>query len=99
MPISEWWVKSQLTRLINNVSTSSSQTSKWCASEFDSHATTKYNNMSKIRDNYLAEIIVLIVIATMLLTSCGSTKKCCIKTANEVYKYEGMYANQEWDEE
>ncbi len=39
----------------------------------------KYNNMSKIRDNYLAEIIVLIVIATMLLTSCGSTKKCCIK--------------------
>ena len=55
--------------------------------------------MSKIRDNYLAEIIVIIVIATMLLTSCGSTKKCCVKTANEVYKYEGMYANQEWDEE
>ena len=52
--------------------------------------------MSKIRDNYLAEIIV---ITTMLLTSCGSTKKCCIKTANEVYKYEGMYANQEWVEE
>ncbi len=26
-------------------------------------------------------------------------KECCIKTANEVYKYEGMYANQEWDEE
>ena len=64
--------------------------------------------MHKVRDNYTAEIIILIVIATMFLTSCGSTytcpsyastKKCCIKTANEVYKYEGMYANQEWDEE
>ena len=62
-------------------STSSSQTSKWCASEFDSHATTKYNNMSKIRDNYLAEIIVILVIATMLLTSCKQETEC-------------MYANQ-----
>ena len=69
MPISEWWVKSQLTRLIKNVSTSSSQTSKWCASEFDSHATTKYNNMSKIKDNYLAEIIILIVVTIMLITN------------------------------
>ena len=55
--------------------------------------------MSKVRDNYLAEIIIILVVATMLLTSCSGTKKCCIKTANEVYKYEGMYANQEWDEE
>ena len=54
--------------------------------------------MHKVRDNYLAEIIVVIVITTMLLTSCGGTKKCCIKTANEVYKYEGMYANQEWED-
>ena len=62
--------------------------------------------MHKVRDNYTAEILILIVITVMLLTSCGSTytcpsyastKKCCIKTANEVYKYEGMYANQEWD--
>ena len=50
--------------------------------------------MSKIKDNYLAEILIVLVITTMLLTSCGSTKKCCIKTANEVYKYEGMDANQ-----
>ena len=55
--------------------------------------------MSKIKDIYLAEVIILIVITTMLLTSCGTMKKCCVKTANEVYKYEGMYANQEWDEE
>jgi hypothetical protein len=39
------------------------------------------NNMSKIRDNYLAEIIVIIVIATMLLTSCQQDNEC-------------MYANQ-----
>ena len=55
--------------------------------------------MHKIKDNYTAEIIVIIVFTIALLSSCGSTKKCCIKTANEVYKYEGMYANQEWDEE
>ena len=57
----------------------------------------KQLTMHKVRDNYVAEIIVILVITTMLLTSCGGTKKCCIKTANEVYKYEGMYANQEWD--
>ena len=55
--------------------------------------------MRRVADNYIAEIIILIVITVMLLTSCGGTKKCCIKTANEVYKYEGMYANQEWDKE
>ncbi len=55
--------------------------------------------MRKVADNYTAEIIILVVITIMFLTSCGSTKKCCIKTANEVYKYEGMYANQEWDKE
>ena len=44
-------------------------------------------------------IVFVIVAIAMTLSSCGSTKKCCIKTANEVYKYEGMYANQEWDEE
>ena len=48
--------------------------------------TLKLNNMSKVRENYIAEIIVVLVITTILLTSCGSTKKCCIKTANEVYK-------------
>jgi len=71
--------------------------------------------MRKVRDNYTAEIIITIVVLVMLLTSCGATtssvmkhgvspkhmqlKKCCIKTANEVYKYEGMYTNQEWDKE
>jgi len=71
--------------------------------------------MRKVRDNYTAEIIITIVVLIMFLTSCGTTtssvmkhgvspkhmqlKKCCIKTANEVYKYEGMYTNQEWDKE
>ena len=41
----------------------------------------KFNNMSKIRDNYLAEIIVILVIATMLLSSCQQETEC-------------MYANQ-----
>ena len=55
--------------------------------------------MSKIKDNYLAEIIIILVVATMLLTSCGGTKQCCIKTIDEVFKYEGISSNQEWDEE
>ena len=55
--------------------------------------------MRKVRDNYTAEIIITIVVLIMFLTSCSGTKKCCVKTANEVYKYEGMYANQEWDKE
>ena len=37
--------------------------------------------MSKIRDNYLAELIIILVIATMLLSSCQQETKC-------------MYANQ-----
>lgn len=32
----------------------------------------KVYTMRKVRDNYTAEIIVLLVIATMLLTSCSS---------------------------
>ena len=44
-------------------------------------------------------IVFVVVAIIMTLSSCGSMKKCCEKTANEVYKYEGMYANQEWDEE
>ena len=42
--------------------------------------------MSKIRDNYLAEIIVLIVIATMLLTSCKQETECMY--ANQVENYD-----------
>ena len=30
--------------------------------------------MSKIKDNYLAEILIVLVIATMLLTSCQQEK-------------------------
>ena len=37
--------------------------------------------MSKIRDNYLAELIIILVIATMLLSSCQQETEC-------------MYANQ-----
>ena len=32
--------------------------------------------MHKVRDNYVAEIIVVLVITTMLLTSCRSTNNC-----------------------
>ena len=45
VPIRLRWLKTQLSnvqRLINNANNISSlQTSKWCTSEFDSHATTK----------------------------------------------------------
>ena len=45
--------------------------------EFDSHHYYKNNNnMSKIRDNYLAEIIIILVVAVMLMSSCGSTYTC-----------------------
>ena len=42
-----------------------------------------------------AKYIIIAIIMT--LSSCGATKKCCEKTAQEVYEYEGMYVNQEWD--
>ena len=42
-------------------------------------------------------ITFVIIAIVMVLSSCGGTKKCCIKTIDEVYKYEGMYVNQEWD--
>ncbi len=64
MPISEWWVKSQLTRLIKNVSKV-----RMVNSGSIPLRTTKYNNMSKIKDNYLAEIIILIVITIMFITN------------------------------
>jgi hypothetical protein len=32
--------------------------------------------MHKVRDNYIAEIIIVLVITTMLLTSCASTSNC-----------------------
>ena len=42
--------------------------------------------MSKIKDNYLAEVIILIVIATMLLTSCQQETECMY--ANQVENYD-----------
>ena len=42
-------------------------------------------------------IVFVIIAIVMTLSSCGTMKKCCEKTVNEVYKYEGMYADQEWD--
>jgi hypothetical protein len=33
--------------------------------------------MSKIRDNYLAEIIILVVVTVMLMSSCGSAQVTC----------------------
>ena len=32
--------------------------------------------MHKVRDNYVAEVIILIVVLLMLLTSCRSTNNC-----------------------
>ena len=54
--------------------------------------------MTKIKDNYLAEIIILIVITTMLLTSCSSTYTCPSYGVTEA-EVGDMYANQEWDKE
>ena len=42
-------------------------------------------------------IVFVTVAIVMVISSCSATKKCCEKTINEVYKYEGMYADQEWD--
>ena len=57
--------------------------------------------MHKVRDNYTAEILILIVITVMLLTSCGSTYTCPSygKGVTEAELGSDMYANQEWDKE
>ena len=52
--------------------------------------------MRKVADNYTAEIIILIVITVMFLTSCSSTYTC---PSYGVTETECMYANQEWDKE
>ena len=49
--------------------------------------------MIKIIERNVAEIIILGILLIILLSSCGSTnkvKKCCAKTAQEVYEYEGL---------
>jgi len=53
--------------------------------------------MMKIVENNLAEIIIIISIFTMcFFSSCGNTKemkKCCKKTVQEMYEYEGLTNN------
>ena len=39
--------------------------------------------MSKIRDNYLAELIIVLVIATMLLSSCQQETECMYSNQTE----------------
>ena len=38
-------------------------------------------------------IVFVIIAIIMTLSSCGATKKCCKKTAQEVYEYEGLIVN------
>ena len=45
-------------------------------------------NISKA-NGYLTVIIFWMIIA-MFLASCTTSKICCIKTAQEVYEYEGL---------
>ena len=35
-------------------------------------------------------VIVFWIIVTMFLGSCTTNKSCCLKTAQEVYEYEGL---------
>ena len=79
MPISEWWVKSQLTRLIKNVSISSHG-----ALVCSIHTLLlKIITMQKVKQNYIAELIIISAVAIALLTSCSTNKqkpiKCCEK--------------------
>ena len=53
--------------------------------------------MIKIIERNVAEIIILGILL-IILSSCGSTnkiKKCCQKTAQEVYEYEGLIVDCE----
>ena len=35
--------------------------------------------------------IIMLSVVIMTISSCSSTKKCCKKTINEVYKHENLY--------
>jgi hypothetical protein len=48
-------------------------------------------NLNRI---YTLSGIILLIFVIMAMSSCSSTKKCCEKTINEVYKYEGEYINK-----
>ena len=48
-------------------------------------------NLNRI---YSISGIILLIVVIMAMTSCGSAKemkKCCEKTASEMYKYENEY--------
>ena len=42
---------------------------------------------------YITGGLVLLMTVIMAMSSCGM-KKCCEKTTEEVYKYEGEYINE-----
>ena len=42
---------------------------------------------------YITGGLVILMVVVMSMTSCG-IKKCCEKTIEEVYKYEGEYINE-----
>tara|TARA_R100001463_G_scaffold6910_5_gene22335 strand:- start:627 stop:785 length:159 start_codon:yes stop_codon:yes gene_type:complete len=49
--------------------------------------------MSKIIESNVAEMIIIGIFLAIFLSSCGNTKeikKCCKKTVQEVYEYEGL---------
>ena len=52
-------------------------------------------NLNRI---YTLSGVILIIIVIMAMSSCVSTKqtkKCCEKTAQEIYIYEGLYVDCE----
>ena len=50
--------------------------------------------MEKIVEKvYITGGLVLLMVVIMAMSSCGSTKNCCKKTIDKVYKHEGMYIN------
>ena len=52
--------------------------------------------MEKIIERiYIAGGLVLLMVVIMAMSSCSSTKNCCKKTIDEVYKHEGEYINEE----
>ena len=49
-------------------------------------------NMSR-ETGYLI-VIVFWMIVIMFLSSCTTSKSCCLKTAQEVYEYEGLIVKE-----
>ena len=53
--------------------------------------------MKKVLEKSMAEIIFITIVTLVMMSSCSVqkkvNKKCCIKTAQEVYEYEGLTNN------